>query len=185
MDTLPTLYNSTIGLMLDDSPFLNTMQGIGRSFQSTNSQYSRENMWSAENFFNLTSDIALQLAEQRLIFNGVVSLMGASEKGLSSALANVSQDAIKTLSKSKKYANFDQKLLKQGIDEVAFNKISPIIQNSQRMAANVSLGYMALISGASSFESALENGASKKEAAMITMGNFAGLYGIMRTGLGE
>jgi hypothetical protein len=35
------------------------MQGLGRSFRGNTTQYSKEHLLSAENFFTIVSDVAL------------------------------------------------------------------------------------------------------------------------------
>ena len=59
MDILPTIYKSTIGLN-QNTPTANLLQGIGRTFKGSKSEYSQQNLISTENFFDLVTDVALQ-----------------------------------------------------------------------------------------------------------------------------
>ena len=50
----------------------------------------------------------------------------------------------------------------------------------------MSLAYMAIISNTDVYESALEHGASKKEAAMLALGSTVGMFSVDKyLGLGE
>lgn len=172
-DILPTIYKSTLGLN-QDTPVLNMIQGMGRTFKNGQSEYSRDNLASTENFFNLVTDVALQWAQQRAIFKGVHKLLGTDK----TAKATTQLEAMKgALQHGEKGAEMGA--------VIAANKLRPLLEKNNRTAANVALGYMAVLSGLDSFESAIEQGADRSEAAAVAWGTVAGMYAVDRTGIGE
>lgn len=172
-DILPTIYKSTLGLN-QDTPALNMIQGMGRTFKNGQSEYSRQHLVSTENFFNLITDVSLQWAQQRAIFKGVHKLLGTDK-----AVKSTTQlEAIKgALQHGEKGAEMGA--------VIAANKLRPLLEKNNRTAANVALGYMAVLSGLDSFESAIEQGADRAEAAAVAWGTVAGMYAVDRTGIGE
>ena len=184
MDAIPTLYKMSFGLK-EDTPTMNLIQGIGRSFRGSVSEYSQQNIVSTENFCNLISDVALQLAEQQLIFKGINSMLGTSEKGLSKLVNGRTEDVLKRLKDSGKYQDVPEEYLRNAVRNLKARDLEPLLQRNQRLAANVSLGYMAMVSGADSFENALAQGATEEEAAAVTWGTIASIYAVDRLGLGE
>lgn len=172
-DILPTIYKSTLGIN-QDTPTLNMIQGMGRTFKNGQSEYSREHLISTENFFNLVTDVSLQWAQQRTIFKGVHKLLGTDK----AAKLATQTEAIKgALTHGEKGAEMGA--------VIAANKLRPLLEKNNRTAANVALGYMAVLSGLDSFESAIEQGADRVEAAAVAWGTVAGMYAVDRTGIGE
>lgn len=202
MDLLPSLYNTTIGVFVDTPEFLNQMQGIGRSFRENTTQHSKENLVTAENFFRLISDVALQWQQQTTISKLYNKAIGtdasiakiqqqvakkaqehAVKKGIMDA-AQAGEELTEEALKKGVMSNL-QKSMKAAQEAVYKTQIEPLLKANNRTAANYALGYMAAMQGFQTFEDALAIGASEKEAALLTWGTIVGMYGIMRTGLGE
>jgi len=51
-------------------------------------------------------------------------------------------------------------------------------ENRLRLGQDLSLAYMAIISNTDVYESALEHGASKKDAAAVALGSTLGMFGV-------
>lgn len=183
MDLLPTMYNTIAGNFTDQSnPFFNQLQGFSRSLRGNTSQYSKENMMTFENFANTVMDVALQWQQQRTLFDlyhkatGTNSLIKAVEK--ESALlkpVNFGEQVEQQLGMQIQAA--------QGL--VSANKLKPLLDARNRMAANASLGYMAALQAFDVYEDTLSQGASKTEAAAMAWGAALGMYTVDRTGIGE
>jgi len=76
------------------------------------------------------------------------------------------------------------------LGKAALNKYIPaaekVMQNRNRLAQDLSLGYMALISNTDVYESVLEKGGTPAEAAAIAFGSTLGMYSVDKyLGLGE
>lgn len=183
MDILPTIYKSTIGLN-QDTPTANLLQGIGRTFKGSKSEYSQQNLISTENFFDLVTDVALQWAQQRTIFQGIHKLLGTEAKQRA-ALAKAGEEAAEILLKNpEKYKNVAGSVIEMNQLKAA-KAFETILKRNNRMAANTALGYMAMMQGLETFEDAIGQGATRAEAAAIAWGAVAGMYAVDRTGLGE
>lgn len=187
-DILPTIYKSTLGIH-QDTPTFNLIQGMGKTFKSGVSEYSQEHLVSTENFFNLVTDVALQWAQQRAIFKGVHKLLG-TEKMQAKAMAEASQKGLsKTLSDAQKgIRDVSESVIKQNTEMagiMATNKLRPLLEKRNRTAANLALGYMAMLSGLDSYQSAIEQGVDREAASLVAWGTVAGMYAVDRTGLGE
>ena len=209
LDILPSIYKSTVGLAIDEeTPTLNLMQGIGRSLKGSKSEYSQNHLISTENFFDLVTDVALQWAQQRAIFSAFNKLAGTNKlyktamqdankmttanleaknakitADLETKLGRSLNETEKAMVKAGAYSNAEQ------VGEMATllqnNKLKPLLEARNRMATDAALGYMATMSGIESFESAIEQGADKTEAAAVAWGSIAGMFLWDRTGIGE
>lgn len=191
LDILPMIYKTTIGIGDEaDTPTANYIMALGRSFRQGNSEYAQQNLISTENFFNLVTDVALQWAQQRAIFSGIHKLLGTEALQAKAIGAATKEAAAKAMTNPEYLAGYQtaEKAAK-GIQEVAAAKamlgLEPLMKRRNRAAANVALGYMAMLQGSEVFEDALSQGASRTEAAAVTWGAIAGMYGIDRTGIGE
>jgi len=75
------------------------------------------------------------------------------------------------------------------VGAAALEKVMPAaekaISKSYETGANLSLAYMALVSNTDVYESMLEHGATKMEAAAVALGSTLGMYFVDKTGLGE
>ena len=56
--------------------------------------------------------------------------------------------------------------------------MEPIVKNANRLGADASLAYMALVSNTDVYSSMLESGASRKEAAAVALGSTIGMFGV-------
>lgn len=183
MDILPTIYKSTLGLN-EDTPTANLIQGIGRTFKGSKSEYSQGKLMSAENFFDLVTDVALQWGQQRTIFKGMNALLGTDKKYKAAMQAADLESTRLLASNPDKYKGAIGSLYE--MNRLKGTKaFETILKRNNRMAANTALGYMAMMQGLETFEDAIEQGADRAEAAAIAWGAVAGMYAVDRTGLGE
>jgi hypothetical protein len=61
-----------------------------------------------------------------------------------------------------------------------------VIAKKTKLAQDLSLGYMAIISNTDVYQDALDHGASKREAAMLALGSTVGMFSVDKyLGLGE
>lgn len=198
-----------------NSQLANTIAAYGQKFSTSTSDYAQENTFSFENFGNLMSDVALQWGQQKFIANTFNKLKGGGDLALNTAAAKAQkaymdkanqyiQESLEgKLSKAQlsSYLGTDDpynfgKLLESGkwaetsLGKAALNKYIPaaekVMQNRNRLAQDLSLGYMALISNTDVYESVLEKGGTPAEAAAIAFGSTLGMYSVDKyLGLGE
>ena len=198
-----------------NSQLANTIAAYGQKFSTSTSDYAQENTFSFENFGNLMSDVALQWGQQKFIANTFNKLKGGGDSALNTAAAKAQkaymdkanqyiQESLEgKISKAQlsSYLGTDDpynfgKLLTSGkwaetsLGKAALNKYIPaaekVMQNRNRLAQDLSLGYMALISNTDVYESILEKGGTPAEAAAIAFGSTLGMYSVDKyLGLGE
>ena len=198
-----------------NSQLANTIAAYGQKFSTSMSDYAQENTFSFENFGNLMSDVALQWGQQKFIANTFNKLKGGGDSALNTAAAKAQkaymnkanqyiQESLEgKISKAQlsSYLGTDDpynfgKLLTSGkwaetsLGKAALNKYIPaaekVMQNRNRLAQDLSLGYMALISNTDVYESILEKGGTPAEAAAIAFGSTLGMYSVDKyLGLGE
>lgn len=185
MDLLPTLYNTIAGNFTDSTiPFFNQVQGIGRSLQGSTSEYSKEHLFSFENFANTVADVALQWQQQRTIANAFRKYSGVEK-----LQENAKQQAtIAGYLNAQKYGGTEeaiQKSTKAAYEAIFNGKLKSLLEAKNRTAANAALGYMAGLQAFEVYEDTLEQGATKTEAALMAWGTALGMYKVDRTGLGE
>lgn len=198
-----------------NSQLANTIAAYGQKFSTSTSDYAQENTFSFENFGNLMSDVALQWGQQKFIANTFNKLRGGGDAAFNTAAAKaqktyidnankyIQQNLEGKLSKAQlsSYLGTDDpynfgKLLESGkwaetsLGKAALNKYIPaaekVMQNRNRLAQDLSLGYMALISNTDVYESVLEKGGTPAEAAAIAFGSTLGMYSVDKyLGLGE
>lgn len=198
-----------------NSQLANTIAAYGQKFSTSTSDYAQENTFSFENFGNLMSDVALQWGQQKFIANTFNKLKGGGDSVLNTAAAKAQKDYMDKanqyiqeslegkISKAQLSSylgtddpyNFGKLLVSEkwaetSLGKAALNKYLPaaekVIQNRNRLAQDLSLGYMALISNTDVYESVLEKGGTPAEAAAITFGSTLGMYSVDKyLGLGE
>lgn len=198
-----------------NSQLANTIAAYGQKFSTSTSDYAQENTFSFENFGNLMSDVALQWGQQKFIANTFNKLKGGGDSALNTAAAKAQkaymdkanqyiQESLEgKISKAQlsSYLETDDpynvgKLFESGkwaetsLGKAALNKYIPaaekVMQNRNRLAQDLSLGYMALISNTDVYESVLEKGGTPAEAAAIAFGSILGMYSVDKyLGLGE
>ena len=188
-DIAPTLFNITVGNFTETPQFLNHIQGIGKSLKGSVSDYSQKNLVTVENLGTILSDVALQWQQQVLISKGVGTLLGNNkiQKQIADEAAELAVQ--KTMNTAITGGTVTEATLGKNynaaIEILSKNKLKPLLDSNNRTAANAAMGYMAAMQGFQSYEDALAIGASKTEASAIAWGTVLGMYGIMRTGLGE
>ena len=198
-----------------NSQLANTIAAYGQKFSTSTSDYAQENTFSFENFGNLMSDVALQWGQQKFIANTFNKLKGGGDSVLNTATAKAQkaymdkanqyiQESLEgKISKAQlsSYLGTDDpynigRLFESGkwadtsLGKAALNKYIPaaekVMQNRNRLAQDLSLGYMALISNTDVYESVLEKGGTPAEAAAIAFGSTLGMYSVDKyLGLGE
>lgn len=95
-------------------------------------------------------------------------------------IANLLKNSGKDATDAWKMTSIGQAALKK-----ASTKLQPKIDKLNRLGANASLAYMALVSNTDVYQSALDNGASAREAASLAAGATLGMYTVDRLGIGE
>lgn len=186
--TMPMLTSMIFNLYGEETStpsWINTLAGYGESATLGTSQYSKENVFTAENLINLIGEVALQWGTQKQIVK-MVDYFGTSTK---SKLAKAEQKAFEFY-KSKKDLPQLQGL--SAIDDVdwknsilgarAMEKFTKSIMESatkkQKIGANVALAYMALISNTDVYATMKEKGATEKEAAWVALASTLGMYAV-------
>ena len=216
LKTLPMLYNISTMLSDGETPsMLNNLAGFGQSLTGGTSEYGKNSTFSFENFGNLISDVALQWGQQKFIANGLVKIKNSNKSMMDVAkakavseyekqAANIINQADKGIMDLKQAKNFtgvdsvsDIKNMLQDdlwantlVGQKAIQKYMPDIQkawaNKQKLGQDLSLIYMAMISNTDVFQDAIEHGATKTEAAMLSLGSMAGMFAVDKyLGLGE
>lgn len=95
-------------------------------------------------------------------------------------IANLLKNSGKDATDAWKMTSIGQAALKK-----VSTKLQPKIDKLNRLGANASLAYMALVSNTDVYQSALDNGASAREAASLAAGATLGMYTVDRLGIGE
>lgn len=203
--SLPMLYGITTAWfdMPQDNATLNKLAGIGQKFTTSTSDAGRSSMLNTEVAATLIGDVALQFGQQRVIATGVQKL-----RGVKNLVKDAQMKSALEYEMQKGY--LEDKLKKDLISQEAFNRyvgdpknwresvlgskilqknmkdIEPLLKRTNRLGADASLAYMALVSNTDVYSSMLEAGASKKEAATIALASTIGMFSVDRfTHLGE
>lgn len=187
----------------EESTLANTIAGFGTKFSTSSDDYTQQNPISFGMITNLITDVATQWGQQRAIQKAYVNLTGGAKKMEAAALAKAEGEFRKqeTLLKQQrnlnkiseqeflnqvgtstwKESNLGQRLIQQ---EMA--PIQSALANRYRIGGDLSLAHMAIISNTDMYETALEHGATKKEAAALSLGSIAGMFSVDKfLGLGE
>ena len=62
LELLPVAYDMTIGALTDETPdALKYMQGLGKTLNSSTTEYAKQHLFAAENLGKIIGDVALQL----------------------------------------------------------------------------------------------------------------------------
>lgn len=196
-------------------PMLNTLATIANRFSTSTSDYAKEHMFSFENFGNLVSDVALQWGQQKTIVQAFQKLNKNSQAVIDTAKAkalNQYRKKANDLLQSSRRGEIDIKRVRELTGAETGNGFETLIKNGdwekttygraameqfmtpavdklnkyQRIGQDLSLGYMAIVSNTDVYESALEKGATKKEAALMALGSTVGMFSVDKfLGLGE
>ena len=199
------MIDSVLGTDLENNSAFNFLSSKGEQFTQGTSQYAQENMFSLENMSKLVSDVAVQWGQQKLIAQSLNQLMGGRkliDGAYKSASAEYLDKALNFRGPDfKKYFGADDlnsltSVIKSGewansaVGKASLAKYLPKAQKINdkinRVGANASLAYMAIVSNTDVYESMLDKGATKGEAALFALGSTLGMYGVDRyLGLGE
>lgn len=199
----------------DENSMLNTLAAYGQKFTGGTSEYGKSKTFSFENFGNLIADVALQWGQQKAIAETVLKL-STNNKNLmklaeSKALAEYEKRAsgilnqayrgelpliqaqeltglqeLTDLNKVISSGNWKSTLVGTRALEQSLSAIRDSYASKQKMGQDLSLIYMSLISNTDVYESAIEHGATKQEAAAVALGSIIGMFGVDKyLGLGE
>lgn len=205
LKTLPMLYGITTAWfdMPEDNATLNKLAAYGETFTTSTSDYGRSKMLNTETLATIISDVALQWGQQKFIANSISKLRGSKDlmqeaygkAGTYYAMqrAHLEQQASKgiiTKEALEKYVGDAKNWQESVIGKKAIQKftqdVEPIVKNANRLGADASLAYMALVSNTDVYSSMLEAGASRKEAAAVALGSTVGMFAVDKwTHLGE
>lgn len=205
MKAFPMLYGLTTAWFNtpEENSVLNKLAGIGQSLTTSTSDAGRSSMLNVEVLSNMLTDVALQWGQQKVIATSISKLRGGkdlaneaiSKAGIEYAtsravLENQVNKGIITREALERYVGDPTKWQESVIGKSAIEKymkeIQPILSNTRRLGADASLVYMALVSNTDVYQSMLEAGASRKEAAAVALGSTIGMFSVDRfLGLGE
>lgn len=207
--SLPMLYGMVSSLWgnEEDSKLLNTIAAYGDKFSSGTSEYSRQNTFTFENIASLIGDVATQWGQQRAIAESVNKLRGSNklvEDAYRKAAAHyelearaIRQGALTSLQKGEmkglspiQYIGDPAKWQESALGKAAIKKfVEPaqkLAKSNMRLGADASLAYMAIVSNTDVYQSMLEHGASKRDAAAVAFGSTLGMFAVDKyLGLGE
>ena len=205
MKTFPMLYSLTTAWF--DTPAenatLNKLAGIGQALTTGTSDAGKSSMLNIEVLSNMMTDIALQWGQQKAIATSISKLRGSKElvedaykkAGTEYAVSRAAlelQASRGTITREalERYAGDASKWQESAIGKAAIQKymkdVQPIVDRTRRLGADASLVYMALVSNTDVYQSMLEAGASRKEAATVALGSTIGMFSVDRfLGLGE
>lgn len=207
--SLPMLYGMVSSLWgnEEDSRLLNTIAAYGEKFTTGTSEYSRQNTFTFENIASLIGDVATQWGQQKAIAESINKLRGSKslvDEAYKKAAAyyaleakSIEQGAISSLHKGQmkgmsalQYIGDPKEWQNSALGKAAIKKfVEPaqkIAKSNARLGADASLAYMAIISNTDVYQSMLEHGASKRDAAAVAFGSTLGMFAVDRyLGLGE
>lgn len=199
----------------EEHSMLNTLAAYGEKFTGGISDYGKQNTFSFENFGNLISDVALQWGQQKAIAETVLKLSTnnknliklAEGKALSEYQKQASNiinqayngkldlrqaqeltglSSIDELNKVISSGKWKESLVGVKSIEQSMDSIRDSYAKKQKLGQNLSLVYMSLISNTDVYDSAIEHGATKQEAAAVALGSMLGMFGVDKyLGLGE
>ena len=207
--SLPMLYGMVSSLWgnEEDSQLLNTIATYGDKFSSGTSEYSRQNTFTFENIASLIGDVATQWGQQRAIAESINKLRGSKklvDEAYKKAAAYyelearaIQQGAINSIQKGQmqglsplQYIGDPAKWQESALGKAAIKKfVEPaqkLAKSNMRLGADASLAYMAIVSNTDVYQSMLEHGASKRDAAAVAFGSTLGMFAVDKyLGLGE
>lgn len=182
----------------EDTPFTklsNSLAGKAAQFTTSTSDYSMRNQLSFENIANLMSDVALQWGQQKLIAQSLQKLSGSdklldeAEKAAESTWKKIAPGLIeaekakgipedKILKSFGNLTNWKKSDLGQSLLQRELVPLQAKLNNINNLAADASLAYMAIVSNADTYQSMLEHGVTKKEAATVALASTFGMFAV-------
>lgn len=193
----------------------NTLAGKALAATSSSSDYAQESNMNVENVSNLMSDVALQWGQQKAIAQAIQKLNGMKKLNLSAEQAakrlydtesvTFKNNALKQAETLRAAGRVDDAAaIESNISKVigesstwktsqmgqayiqnAYKEIEPQIKNINRLGADASLLYMALVSNTDVYSDLIDRGLTKREAAAVALGSTLGMFAVDRKGLGE
>lgn len=212
MKALPMLsgmIDSLLGTDNENNSLLNSFAAKGQQLTGSTSEHGTQDAFSIEGVSKLIADVATQWGQQKVIAEGISKLTGSQRiiqeamgkavtqyrnKALQYGMMSKSEEELTRLIGTSSLNNLDEmiasgKWVESAIGRAAKEAYVPAaekaIKGLNRLGADMSLGYMAIVSNTDVYESLLEHGASKGEAALFALGSTLGMFGVDRTGLGE
>ena len=212
LDRIGTILSSDNG---EENSMLNNLAAYGQKFTGGTSDYGKSKTFSFENFGNLISDVALQWGQQKAIAESIVKLstnnknlmklaegralseyqrrapniLNQAYNGklpLNQAQELTGLNTLEDLNKVISSGGWKQTLVGNKALEQSLSLIRDSYAKKQKLGQDLSLVYMSLISNTDVYDSAIEHGATKQEAAMVALGSIAGMFGVDKYfGLGE
>lgn len=193
LKTAPMLYGMVSSLWGNeqDSKFANMLAAYGEQWSSGVSQYSQENTLTFENVGSLIADVALQFGQQQGIQKAIMNLRSgtkATEEASKKAFVMYNLEKQRLLQTegaeiAAKYAGTDptkwlESSLGRAMKKSIIDPVSKIAEQQAKVGANLALAYMAAISNTDVYSTLLENGASKRDAALVALGSSLGMFGV-------
>ena len=192
--------NDNLGTNINNSIF-SEMEGFSKSVgRNAVSEYSQQNMWSAENLIGLVGDVMAQFKEQRflfekapLIFNnkyGIVNNNNYQSKlaELESQIAKFDKTRIDDLVKSGQTITDIQRAAKELAlvrQSRATTELDSYIKGYNKIGEILSKTYMTGLVVGDTYGEAKLQGASDNEALWLTLGYAYAEAKLLNTGVGE
>lgn len=192
--------NDNLGTNINNSIF-SEMEGFSKSVgRNAVSEYSQQNMWTAENLIGLVGDVMAQFKEQRflfekapLIFNnkyGIVNNGNYQSKlaELESQIAKFDKTRIDDLVKSGKTITDIQRSARELAlvrQERAVTELDSYIKGYNKIGEILSKTYMTGLVVGDTYGEAKLQGASDNEALWLTLGYASAEAALLNTGVGE
>lgn len=192
--------NDNLGTNINNSIF-SEMEGFSKSVgRNAVSEYSQQNMWTAENLIGLVGDVMAQFKEQRFLFEkapiifnnkyGIVNNGNYQNKlaELESQIAKFDKTRIDDLVKSGKSITDIQRAAKELAlvrQERAVTELDSYIKGYNKIGEILSKTYMTGLVVGDTYGEAKLQGASDNEALWLTLGYASAEAALLNTGVGE
>lgn len=199
MKTFPMLYGLTTSWFNTpaENSTLNKLAGIGQSLTTGTSEQGKSSLLNIEVLSDLITSVALQWGQQKVIATSINKLRGSKdlvedaykkagvEYSISrAALQQQVDEGIITKEALERYVgdptNWQQSAIGRSAIQKYMKDVQPIVDKTRRLGADASLVYMALVSNTDVYQSMLESGATRKEAAAVALGSTLGMFSVDR-----
>jgi hypothetical protein len=197
---MPMLYQVSSNLFgkgnVQSPEWINRLASVGENLTTGSSAYSKEHVFSFENFANLVSDVALQWGQQKYIAQRTMSIVDGSKLADAEKRAKMLYD-VKSTGNLKNLAQLSDEekglFLTHGFKESDLWKqttlgkmciektlapVQEMMNNRAKYGQSLSLAYMAIISNTDVYADMKERGATDKEAAWVTLGSTIGMFSV-------
>lgn len=199
LKTAPMLYGMLSSLFdpeTIESKTANSIQGFATQISGDVSDYSKQSNFTFENIASMVTDVALQWGQQAAIVKGINQIKGGSTKMLAEAelkAKNLYDKKVQELTDIGDIENYGDVMAERAgvagmtwkdtsIGQSALRKYMPevtdAIEKQQRLGQDLSLVYMAAISNTDVYNDLLNHGASKREAALVSLGSSVGMFSV-------